>query len=86
MNTISTIGVRRDGRLMAISEKPLRLAYSSDHGKTWSEPITISGDGAGHDLGYPSTIQVDDGSLVTVWYEKFAGSTLAVLRQANWRI
>ena len=36
VRTISTIGVRRDGRLMAISEKPLRLAYSSDHGKTWS--------------------------------------------------
>ena len=44
------------------------------------------GDGAGTDLGYPSTVQLDDGSLVTVWYEKFAGSTLAVLRQATWRI
>ena len=41
VNTISTIGVRRDGRLMAISEKPLRLAYSSDHGKTWSNGSQI---------------------------------------------
>ncbi|MDP7052207.1 MAG: exo-alpha-sialidase, partial [Verrucomicrobiota bacterium] len=38
------------------------------------------------DLGYPSTVQLEDGSLVTVWYEKLAGSTLAVLRQATWRI
>ena len=61
-------------------------AFSSDEGKTWSEPMIVSGDGAGGDLGYPSTVQLEDGSLVTVWYEKLAGSTLAVLRQATWRI
>ena len=81
----------KDGRLLMSyghRRKPYgnQARVSDDHGKTWSEPITISGDGAGHDLGYPSTVQVDDGSLVTVWYEKFAGSTLAVLRQATWRI
>jgi hypothetical protein len=59
---------------------------SDDHGKTWHAPMTVSGDGAGGDLGYPSTVQLDDGALVTVWYEKLAGSTLAVLRQASWRI
>ena len=32
----STLGVCRDGRLMAVSEKPLRLAYSEDQGKTWT--------------------------------------------------
>ena len=37
VRTISTIGVRRDGRLMAVSEKPLRLAHSRDHGETWSK-------------------------------------------------
>ena len=59
---------------------------SADHGKTWSDPIIVSGDGAGHDLGYPSTVQIEDGSLVTVWYEKLAGDSLAVLRQARWKL
>ena len=59
---------------------------SEDHGATWSEPIILSGDGASGDLGYPSTIQMDDGSLVTVWYEKMKGSPRAVLRQARWEI
>jgi len=36
VGTISTLGVRRDGGLMAVSEKPLRLAHSRDHGKTWT--------------------------------------------------
>jgi hypothetical protein len=59
---------------------------STDHGRTWSEPLTISADGAGGDLGYPSTVELDDRTLITVWYEAMAGSPRAVLRQATWAI
>lgn len=59
---------------------------SDDYGKTWSEPMTISGDGASGDLGYPSTVQLDNGSLVTVWYELLKGTSKAVLRQARWSL
>jgi len=59
---------------------------STDHGRTWSEPMTVSGDGAGHDLGYPSTVELDDGTLLTVWYEAMKGSPRSVLRQATWTI
>ena len=59
---------------------------SEDNGTTWSEPITLSDDGAGGDLGYPSTVQLDDGSLVTAWYERMKDNPLAVLRQARWRL
>ena len=60
--------------------------YSDDDGQTWSDPLTISADGVGGDLGYPSTVELDDGSLLTVWYEKMADSPRAVLRQARWTI
>jgi hypothetical protein len=59
---------------------------SEDHGRTWSEPFILSGDGAGGDLGYPSTVELADGSLLTVWYETMKGSPYAVLRQAHWRL
>jgi hypothetical protein len=59
---------------------------SEDHGRSWSESITVSGDGTGGDLGYPSSVQLDDGSLATVWYERMSGSDKAVLRQARWTI
>jgi hypothetical protein len=59
---------------------------SDDWGRTWSEPLIISGDGAGKDLGYPSTVELDDGSLLTAWYEAMKGSSRAVLRQAHWRL
>jgi sialidase-1 len=59
---------------------------SSDNGKTWGEPMIISGDGAGGDLGYPSTVELGDGSLLTVWYEKMTDAPRAVLRQAHWKL
>jgi sialidase-1 len=59
---------------------------SADHGKTWSEPVTLSEDGLAGDLGYPSTVELANGDLLTVWYELLAGSQRAVLRQARWRI
>ena len=60
--------------------------FSDDGGKSWSEPMTISGDGAGGDLGYPSTVELADGGLLTVWYESMKGSPRAVLRQARWKM
>jgi sialidase-1 len=59
---------------------------SSDGGLTWSDPIVISGDGAAGDLGYPSTVQLGDHSLLTVWYESMPGVPKAVLRQAHWTL
>jgi hypothetical protein len=59
---------------------------SSDNGQTWSEAMIVSGDGKGGDLGYPSTVQLGDGSLLTVWYELMKGSRYAVLRQAHWSL
>ena len=80
-----------DGRLLMSyghRRKPFgnQARISADHGKSWSEPLIISGDGAGGDLGYPTTVQLDDGSLVTVWYEKLATNPRAVLRQAKWTL
>lgn len=59
---------------------------STDAGRTWSEPLLISSDGANGDLGYPSTVELDDGTLLTVWYEQMKSSPKAVLRQARWRL
>jgi hypothetical protein len=69
---------------------------SEDGGRTWSEPMIISQDGSlvrDHwiwgdalieDFGYPSSAQLDDGSLLTIWYEATTASPRAFLRQARW--
>lgn len=64
---------------------------SDDQGRTWSEALTISDDGVGGDLGYPSTVQLEDGSFLSVWYEggSYQGLTAsphAVLRQSHWTL
>jgi sialidase-1 len=80
-----------DGRILMTyghRRKPYgtQARVSADEGETWSEPMILSGDGKGFDLGYPSTVQLEDDSLVTVWYEKLAANPRAQLRQARWRI
>ncbi len=81
----------RDGRLLMTyghRRAPFgnQARVSSDNGKTWGEAMIISGDGIGGDLGYPSTVELGDGLLLTVWYESMKDPKLAVLRQARWRL
>ncbi|MDA0589604.1 MAG: sialidase family protein [Planctomycetota bacterium] len=81
----------RDGRiLMSHGHRrgPIgnQARLSEDDGRTWSKPIVISSDATSSDLGYPSTVELDDGSFVTVWYERRPDNPLAQLRQAHWKL
>lgn len=80
-----------DGRLLmsyGYRRQPFgnQARVSADHGRTWSAPVTLSADGIGGDLGYPSTVEVENNRFVTVWYEKLKESPLAQLRQARWSL
>lgn len=80
----------KDGRLLmsyGYRRKPFgnQIRLSEDSGRSWSDAFSISEDGITGDLGYPSTVECDNGTMVTVWYEVLAGSPLAQLRQARWR-
>jgi hypothetical protein len=81
----------RDGRVLmsyGYRRKPFgnQARISSDAGRIWSDPITISDDGVSGDLGYPSTVELRNGELLTVWYELPAGAKRAVLRSYKWHI
>lgn len=81
----------RDGRLLMTygHRRPPygnQARISIDHGRTWSEALIVSDDAPGGDMGYPSTVELGDGVLLTVWYELPRGSTCAVLRQARWTL
>jgi len=80
----------RDGRLVmtyGYRRKPFgnQARLSTDGARTWSAPITLSDDGMGGDLGYPSTVELADGTLLSVWYESMKDVRGAVLRQARWK-
>jgi hypothetical protein len=62
-----------DGRLCltyGIRAKPFGVfaRLSDDAGQTWSKPITIRDDGGGRDIGYPRSVQRNDGKVVTIYY------------------
>ena len=81
-----------DGRLLMTyghRRDPLgvQTRVSDDAGDTWSEALVIYGGGETWDLGYPSTVQLDDGSLLTVWYEVLPQEgPLSKLRSCRWTI
>ena len=61
----------------------IRARVSKDSGKSWGEEIILSDDGKGWDLGYPSTVELADGTLFTMWYENRGKG--AKLRTLNWK-
>lgn len=81
----------RDGTLVMTytwRQEPfgLRGKFSIDHGRHWSEEFILSDDAANWDLGYPSSAELADGELLTVWYETPKDAHKAVLMQARWTL
>ena len=64
----------RDGRILLTyghRRKPFgqRARLSSDEGRTWGEEIVIRDDAPNGDLGYPASIQLDDHTILTIYYQ-----------------
>ncbi|MCD6322004.1 MAG: exo-alpha-sialidase [Clostridiales bacterium] len=50
------------------NQKSIMYRISEDNGESWTEPnILVVLDGAG-DMGYPSSVQIEDGTIVTAYY------------------
>jgi len=60
---------------------------STDGGVSWSEEFYISRPNSetDFDLGYPATAQYADGSLITVYYQKFGSDRKPSLMRTVWR-
>lgn len=63
----------------------VRASISSDNGKTWSDGLVIYDKAVSGDMGYPSTVELKDGSFFTVWYE-LRSPTETVLQSAHWEL
>jgi len=59
-----TYGVRERGH------QGVGMRISEDEGETWKAPTRIVNLEGSTDGGYPSSVQLDDGSLVTAYYSK----------------
>jgi len=63
-----------------------RIAFSSDHGATWDHDWILRDDAPDGDLGYPSTVEMSDGSLFTAYYQKAAAGEKCSLLGSRWRM
>ena len=69
-------------------EKPFgqRAMISRDDGRTWKTDFIIRDDGPDWDLGYPSSVELEDGRIFTVCYQKVAAGEKPSLLWSCWRL
>lgn len=64
-----------------------RAMVSRDGGKSWRTDYVLRDDGPDGDLGYPSSVELPDGSLFTVYYQKAGGKEeKCSLLWTRWRL
>ena len=62
----------------------IRVMFSRDAGETWDADYVLDDEGQSGDLGYPSTVGLRDGSLLTVFYENRDGQSR--IQRRVWRL
>ena len=86
----------RDGRLLVTygyRHEPFgqRACTSDDGGKCWNydEEIVLRNDAPGSnpgDLGYPASVELDNGTILTVYYQQECEGGETCLMATHWRI
>jgi len=63
-----------------------RARISWDSGITWGEELFISEEAPDWDLGYPSSVELSDGSILTVYYQKYSGDSYNSILSTRWEL
>lgn len=58
--------------------------FSYDGGKTWDKDHVIYENAASADRGYPSMVELEDGSLLTAFYARDRVEDPSVIMQLVW--
>lgn len=68
-------------------EKPygIRAMFSKDGGTTWEKDYVIYETESSADIGYPSIMELEDESVLMVFYAKDEKSNQTVIMQSRWR-
>jgi Neuraminidase (sialidase) len=61
-------------------------SFSTDNGESWNNESIIHHGYDTDDLGYPSTIELDDGTLITAFYTRENDYVPAVIMQQKWSL
>ena len=82
----------KDGRIVCTYARRLKeygfgefAVVSSDGGVSWGEEICLA-KGVSDDLGYPSTVELPGGRLLTVFYQQMSAGEKTSLAVVRWRL
>jgi hypothetical protein len=64
----------------------IRMMYSTDDGMSWCIGHDLYINGVSPDLGYPASVELDNGDILTVFYAKEKEPGPAVIMQTIWRL
>lgn len=64
----------------------IRVMFSTDCGESWQTDEVLYDRGPDGDLGYPATVELDDGSLFTVFYAHPDEDFPAIIMGQRWKI
>ncbi len=64
----------------------IKMMYSTDEGETWSHGHDLYVNGVSADLGYPASVELENGDILTVFYAKEKEPGPAVIMQTIWRM
>ena len=75
------------GRRRSETDRGERVCVSYDNGETWTEDYNINDniDTMG-DLGYPASVELSDGSILTVYYQCWPGDWHTSVMCTKWRL
>ena len=63
-----------------------RVAISTDEGASWDYDYILRDDGPDWDLGYPSSVELADGSIFSLYYQKVKAGDRCGLLWSRWRL
>jgi len=75
---ISTYGYRRD-------PYGVRVMFSKDDGETWDTDHVLVDNAANWDVGYPSTVPLKNGNMLTIFYGRLQADGPALIQQVIWK-
>ncbi len=78
-----------DGKILSVygyREQPYGIRYmvSEDGGETWTTDLVLYDGGETADLGYPCSVLLEDGAILTIFYEK--RSAEAIISGIKWKL
>jgi len=64
----------------------IQAMFSNDNAETWDTDYFVWNRGVDTDLGYPASVELSNGEILTVYYAKIFGQKLTSILWTRWRL